>query len=72
MDCTGGVIGFSLWESCSEEARGPHPSGKNILEDATGGLTSESEKTSSCIELTRELEGEQDLDLGGRGGASKD
>ena len=34
--------------------------------------TSESEKTSSCIELTRELEGEQDLDLGGIGGASKD
>ena len=55
---------------------GPHPLGKNILEDATGGLTclkiSESEKTSSCIELTRELEGEQDPDLGGIGGASKD
>ena len=31
--------------------------------------TSESVKTSSCIELTSEQEGEQDLVLGGRGGA---
>ena len=76
MVCTGRAVGFSIWEFCSEDARGLHPSGKNILEDAAGGLTclkiSESEKTSSCIELTRELEGEQDLDLGGIGGASKD
>ena len=75
MTCIGGGFGFSLQEFCSEEARGPHPSGKNIPEDAAGGLTcvktSESEKTSSCIELTKELDGEQDLDLGGGGGASK-
>ena len=76
MTCTGGSFGFSSQEFCSEEARGPHPSGKNILEDPAGGLTcvktSESENTSSCIELARELEGEQDLDFGGGGGASKD
>ena len=76
MTCIGGGFGFSLQEFCNEEARGPHPSGKNIPEDPAWGLicekTSESEKTSSCIEFTMELEGEQDLDLGGRGGASKD
>ena len=76
MACTGRGSGFSLQEFCGEEAKGPHPSGKDIPEDPAGGLpcvkTSESEKTSSCIELTRELEGEQDLDLGGGGGASKD
>ena len=68
MTCTGGSFGFSSQEFCSEEARGPHPSGKNIPEDPAGGLlcmkTSEFEKTSSSIELTRELEGEQDLDFG--------
>ena len=34
-----------------------------------GVETSESVKTSSCIELTSEQEGEQDLVLGGQGGA---
>ena len=76
MTCTGGGFGLCLQEFCSEEARGPDPSGKNIPEDPAWGLicvkTSESEKTSSCIELTRELDGEQDLDLGGGGGANKD
>ena len=37
-----------------------------------GVETSESVKTSSCIELTSEQEGEQDLVLGGRGGAIDD
>ena len=37
-----------------------------------GLKTSESEKTSPCIELTSEIDGEQDLVLGGRGGASDD
>ena len=76
MTCTGGGFGFSLQEFCDEEARGLHLLGMNIPEDPAGGLTcmktSESEKTSSCIELTRELDGEQDLDLGGGGGANKD
>ena len=75
MTCTGGGFGFSLQEFCIEEARGSRPLGKNIPEDPVGGLTcvktSESRKTSSCIELTRELDGEQDVDLGGGGGASK-
>ena len=37
-----------------------------------GVETSDSVKTSPCIELTSEQEGEQDLVLGGRGGASDD
>ena len=37
-----------------------------------GVETSESVKTSPCIELTSEQEGEQDLVLGERGGASDD
>ena len=37
-----------------------------------GLKTSESEKTSPCIELTSEIDGEQDLVLGGRGGACED
>ena len=39
MVCTGTAVGFSLWEFCNEDAMGPHPLGKNILEDAAGGLT---------------------------------
>ena len=45
--------------------------------EGAGGLTlglktSESVKTSPCIELKSEQEWEQDLVLGGRGGASDD
>ena len=62
------------------EGEEPYLSGKNIPGDAegpqTGGSTlglktSETGKTSPCIELTSELEVKRALAIGGRGGGSE-